>query len=104
HRSLVARSGFISRSFKLLKLRRFPSASDAASVQRSRWEEPVLPHVECVGPRVAQIVRGRDRELSAAGWVGANPRKVAALLWRGEDRNDEARMTNVEGITDSIAV
>ena len=70
-------------SIKLLKLRRFSGATDATSVQRSRWKKPVLPHVEWLRRGVAKVICRAHRELSAAGWVGADSGEIAALL-RGE--------------------
>ena len=92
HRSLVAgvpRRRDVSRSLELLELRRFPGAPDAASVQRSRREKPLVPHVEWFGSGVAEIVRCADRELSAARWLDTHSGKVTTLLRRGEDWNDE---------------
>src|SRR5207244_2190677 len=85
HRSLVSRSGRIPGGFELFKFRRFPSAPDAASVQRSRWKKPVLPHVERIWSRPAEAIRCAHRKLSAAGWFSDHSRKIAALLWRKRD-------------------
>jgi len=39
-----------------------------------------LPYVERFRRGAAPIIRGTDRKFSAAGWVGAHPRKFAALF------------------------
>src|SRR5207249_38671 len=79
-RSVVAGTRRLPGSFQLLKFRRFPGAPDAASVQESRRGKPVLPYVERFRRGAAPIIRGTDRKFSAAGWVGAHPRKFAGRL------------------------
>ena len=60
HRSLVAGSGCLSRSFELFELRRFSGAADESALQRCRWKEPVLPHAQRIGSGAAAIVCGAD--------------------------------------------
>ena len=98
HRSLVAGSERLSRSFELLELRRFSGAPDESSLQRCRWEKPVLPHAERFRIGAAEIVRCAHRELSATGRLNPNSGKIAGVFWWGEDSmtKHERRMTKLE--------
>src|SRR5204862_5341538 len=95
-RSLVAgipRRRDISGSFELLELRRFPGAPDESSLQRRGRKKQILSYAQRVGLGLAEVVRGADREFSAAGRFGADSGKAAGLLRRG--RNSLGRLLSV---------
>jgi len=44
-----------------------------------------LSHAQRLGLGLAEVVRGADREFSAAGRFGANSGKAAVVFWRGRN-------------------